>query len=72
MKFLLVVFVLVNGDWVRGDDLEGWGSVAYDSEEICLARKARAEQIQVDLKRANPRAYDKRFVCEPMDTKSSG
>lgn len=72
MKFLLVVFVLVQGDWVRGDDLEGWGSVAYPTEEVCLQRKARAEQLHIDLIRANPRAYDKRFVCEPLEAEPGG
>ena len=67
MKFLLVVFILMNGDWIRGDDLEGWGSVAYETEEICLERKARAEKLHIDLRRVNPRAHDKRFVCEPLE-----
>lgn len=66
MKFLLVVFVLLGEDWVRGDDLDGWGSIVYQTEEICLARKARAEQLRIDVKRANPRAHDLRFVCEPQ------
>ncbi len=72
MKFLLVVFVIISGDWVRGDDLDGWGSVAYATEEICLQRKASAEQHQIDLKRVNPRAYDKRFVCEPLESGLGG
>ncbi|MDP6707776.1 MAG: hypothetical protein QF893_15640 [Alphaproteobacteria bacterium] len=64
MEYLLVVFLLMNGTWVRGDTIEGWGSVRYESEQRCLESKARAERIQADLKRHNPRAYDKRFACE--------
>ena len=54
MKFLLVVFILVNGEWTRGDDLEGWGSVAYETEEICLERKARAEKASYRLEKSEP------------------
>ncbi len=72
MEYLLVVYLLMGGDWVRGDELEGWGSIAYPAEEVCLQRKARAEEIQADLKRINPRAYDKRYVCEPRQTGTGG
>ena len=64
MKFLLVVFLLVNGAWVRGDTMEGWGSIEYPSEEICLEKKANAEKFQVQLEKNNPRAYKKKFACE--------
>ncbi len=72
MEYLLVVYILMNGAWVRGDGLEGWGSIPYPTEEVCLQRKARAEEIQADLKRINPRAYDKRYVCEPREAGSKG
>ena len=65
MEYLLVVYFLMNGDWVRGDELEGWASRPYPTMEICLERKVRGEEIHADLKRVNPRAYDKRFACEP-------
>ena len=65
MKFLLVVFILMDGNWVRGDEIEGWGSVRYPSEQRCHESKTRAETIQLDLKVKNPHAFDKRFVCEP-------
>ncbi len=70
MEFLLVVYLMVSGAWVRGDEMEGWGSLAYPNEQACLESKARAETIQVDLKLKSPHATDKRFVCEPG--KSSG
>jgi hypothetical protein len=72
MEYLLVVYFLMNGVWVRGDELEGWASVPYPTQELCLARKARAEEIHADLKRINPRAYDKRFECEPHEAESGG
>lgn len=72
MEFLLVVYFLMSGDWVRGDALEGWGSVAYPTEALCLESKARAEEIQADLKRVNPNAHDKRFVCEAHRIGSDG
>ncbi len=68
MEFLLVVYLMLSGTWVRGDEMEGWGALAYPSEQACLESKARAEAIQADLKLKNPHAADKRFVCEPGKT----
>ena len=64
MEFLLVVYILINGVWVPGEEVQGWGAMTYASEARCLESKARAEEIQADLKLKNPRAYDKRFACE--------
>lgn len=66
MKYLLVVFILMNGEWVRGDTLEGWSAIPYETLDLCLESKQRAEEIQVNLKRVNTRAYEKQFVCEPQ------
>jgi len=64
MKFLLVVFLLVNGEWVRGDTMEGWGSIEYATKSICMEKKDKAEEFQAQLEKNNPRAYKKKFVCE--------
>lgn len=64
MKYWLVVYIMINGAWVPGEKLEGWGPVIYESEAGCLESKARAEALQSELQEINPRAYDKRFVCE--------
>ena len=72
MEYLLVVYILLSGAWIRGDDLEGWGSIPYPTEAACLERKLRAEQIFADLKRVNPRASAKRYVCEPREIGSGG
>ena len=72
MEYLLVVYFLMGGTWVRGDELEGWGAVAYPTEAQCVESKVRAEAIQEDLVRVNPRAYPKRFVCEPQKTAEDG
>ena len=72
MEYLLVVYFLLSGVWSRGDDLEGWGSIPYPSEAACLESKLRAEQFYADLKRVNPRASVKRYVCEPRETGAGG
>jgi hypothetical protein len=72
MEYLLVVYFLLSGVWIRGDDLEGWGSIPYPSEVACLESKLRAEQFYADLKRVNPRASLKRYVCEPREIGSGG
>ena len=63
MKFLLVVFFLLDGQWVRGEASKGWGAMAYATEEACLTSKARAEDIHANLKLVDPRAIEKRFEC---------
>jgi len=42
MKFLMVVFFLLDGQWVEGEASKGWGAFPYATEEACLASKARA------------------------------
>ena len=72
MEFLFVVYILMNDIWVRGDEIEGWASYPYATEAQCLAAVERAEALQKELKRANPRAYDKRFECERVEVDGSG
>ena len=71
MKFLLVVFFLIDGQWVQGEASKGWGALAYETEEACLASKARAEDIHANLKLVNPRAVEKRFECIAEQTESN-
>ena len=63
MKYLLVVFFLLDGQWVQGEARKGWGPLPYETEEACLTSKARGEAIHVNLKQVNPRAVEKRFEC---------
>lgn len=63
MKFLLVVFFLVNGQWVDGEAAEGWGPYPYETEAACRTGKIRAEEIYLRLKIVNPRTFEKRFEC---------
>lgn len=72
MEYLLVVYILMSDVWIRGDELDGWGSISYPTEVVCLERKVRAEQIYAGLKRVNPRASDKRYACEPVATGTGG
>ncbi len=72
MEYLLVVYFLMGDGWIRGDEFEGWGAIAYPTEAACLERKVRAEEIQADLKRVNPRALAKRYACEPRETGPGG
>ena len=66
MTYLFVVFIFINGVWVQGDDIEGWGSISYESLESCLATRARAEKIHTDLLVFNPKAHLKRFECQEV------
>jgi hypothetical protein len=68
MEYLLVVYFLMGGIWIHGDTIDGWGPIPYPTEAVCLERKARAEAIQLDLERVNPRAIPKRYACERRET----
>lgn len=68
MKYWLVVYIMINGAWVPGEELEGWGPVAYETKAGCLKSKTRAEELQDELQEVNPRAHDKRFVCEARES----
>lgn len=70
MKILLVVFFLLDGQWVQGEASKGWGAFPYETEQACLTGKARAEAIHADLKRVNPRAIEKRFECAAKQNQS--
>lgn len=71
MKFLLVVYFLLDGQWVAGEANEGWGPMPYETEEACLISKARADTIFEKLKQTNPRSIEKRFECVAGQTGSN-
>lgn len=72
MKYLLVVYLLMDGSWIRGDEVEGWASIPYATEALCIERKIAAEGFHQELKEQNPGANDKRFDCEPLSENSEG
>lgn len=72
MKYWLVVYIMINGAWVPGEQVAGWGPVAYESEALCVESKGRAETLQGELRKVNPRAYDKRFACELRPAEDDG
>ncbi len=74
MKYMLVIYFLIKGVWVAGDDLptEGWSALAYPTLEQCQASAARGVELHEELKAVNPRAHDKRFECEPRAEGSEG
>ena len=43
MTYLFVIFIFVNGIWVQGDELEGWASIPYETNESCLNAVSPAE-----------------------------
>ena len=69
MKALFVVYILINGFWTPGDLLDGWGSIVYETEAVCMERKVYAEEYQVRLKQIEPRTYDRKFECVLFDSK---
>ena len=36
--YTLTVYILLNGLWVSGDNVDGWGSVDYPTKEECMKK----------------------------------
>ncbi|MEC9329134.1 MAG: hypothetical protein VX749_04670 [Pseudomonadota bacterium] len=67
MAYLFVVFLFIDDVWVKGDDLEGWASMPYETLESCQRGVERAKKIQEDLLLFNPKAHPKRFECHRIE-----
>ncbi|MCB1380121.1 MAG: hypothetical protein KDK89_17390 [Alphaproteobacteria bacterium] len=67
MKWWLSVFFFINDAWVPGSSIDGWDPRPFDSEAICLERKARAEQEC----RNYPLDYDTAWVCSAGEPASA-
>jgi len=63
MKVFLVVFFLINGVWVQGEDSKGWGALEFKTEEACLVSRDRGNNINTALKKSKPLVIEKRFEC---------
>lgn len=61
MHWWLNVFFLINGLWVPGHQLQGWGPRPHPTEALCLERKAFAEREC----RAYPLSYPSAWICSP-------
>ncbi|GEM_PF-6971411 len=61
MTWWLVLFVLIDGQWVPGADLtpEGWSPRAYDTREECMERRDFAEESLADLRNVD----DSKWFC---------
>ena len=38
MKIVLIIFLLINGEWINGNTLEGWGERDQPTLEQCVER----------------------------------
>ena len=63
MHWWLSAFFLVNGAWVPGSEIEGWGPRAFESEAHCLEHKVFAEKKC----REHPLDFEAVWVCNYGD-----
>ena len=38
MKIVLIIFLLINGQWIDGNTLDGWSEREQPSLEVCVER----------------------------------
>lgn len=69
MKIVLVVFLLIGGAWVRGEDMPyaGWSPVEYATMSKCLNAVERAIALQAGIEALHPNTARKLFDCEVRD-----
>ena len=74
MNYMMVIYFLINGVWVAGEDMPGggWSAMAFPTLEKCQAAADRGTELYVDLKANDPRTHEKRFECEPREAGSDG
>ena len=63
----LSVFMLIDGNWVPGDEVElqGWAPRSYESREICDKRRAFAEKAIDQARSSRPNMPPTKWVCNP-------
>jgi hypothetical protein len=64
MKWFLVVYIFLNGDWVPGETMDGWAPHPMASYKECRRVQIQATGLQALLERSNPQAHWKRWECE--------
>ena len=62
MYWLTIFFLLPGIGWVSGDDIDGWGSIPYETAAACETAKEFVESYPRD-----PRAYEVRVECNGRD-----
>jgi len=59
----LTVFLFLNGGWVPGDQVDGWGPLTYESRQECFDRASFSQSVAA----AMPEHYPSmRFECREM------
>ena len=49
MKLVLVIFLLINGQWINGNNLDGWGEREQPSLEVCVERVEHIRTLHKNL-----------------------
>ena len=71
MKWFLVVYFLVNGEWVEAGKLnkEGWWAIEKESEKVCLEKMNFANYNLKRIADYRQIVPDVKFACEMWDKK---
>ena len=71
MKWFLVVYFLVNGEWIEAGKLnkEGWWAVEKESKQTCLEKMNFANNNLKRIADYRQIVLDTKFECEQWDAK---
>ena len=50
MKIVLVIFLLINGQWINGNTLDGWGERVQPNLETCVERVKNVMELDLRFK----------------------
>lgn len=54
IPYTLTVYILLNGLWVSGDNIDGWGSVDYPTKEECMERASFSANVAMEIPEKPP------------------
>jgi len=71
MKWFLVVYFLVNGEWIEAGKLnkEGWWAVEKENKEVCLEKMNFANYNLKRIADYRQIVSNVKFECEQWDIK---
>ncbi|WP_417783647.1 hypothetical protein [Terasakiella pusilla] len=67
MTWFMVVYIMINGIWIQGDEIDGFGAMARQSKAHCQESIDRANELNKNGIAFGNKHVPIKFVCEQHD-----
>ena len=66
MNWFIVVYFLVNGNWIEADQLDkdGWSPIAQQSYDVCIQKTNESNERFIKIADYRETEVDIKFECE--------